>query len=160
VIRSVSKFLHPDLRLALLAGDETTVARLEGRQAVGTRWVSHLLQALVADMLAAPEFDTRAARAREVYAARRAELIAALADRGIQAWGRSGLNVWVPVRAEGPVARALLDAGYLVTSGETFRIASPPGMRVTISTLRPGEADAIAEVIATVEHAGRPRRAY
>jgi DNA-binding transcriptional MocR family regulator len=160
VIRSVSKILHPDLRLALMAGDETTIARLEGRQAVGTRWVSHLLQALVADLLGAPGFDATAVRARDAYADRRAELIDALGAAGVTAHGRSGLNVWVPVREEGPVARALLEAGWLVTTGELFRIATPPGVRITIATLQPGEAVAIAGAIAAVEHAGRPRRAY
>jgi DNA-binding transcriptional MocR family regulator len=160
VIRSVSKFLHPDLRLAMMAGDQTTIARLEGRQAVGTRWVSHLLQALVADMLAAPEFGETAARARDAYTERRRQLIDALAARGIPAHGRSGLNVWIPVREEGPVSRALLDAGWLVRGGEPFRFQSAPGIRVTITTLRPGEAEGMADVIASVEHAGRRRGAY
>jgi DNA-binding transcriptional MocR family regulator len=160
VIRSVSKFLHPDLRLAMMAGDETTISRLEGRQAVGTRWVSHLLQALVAEMLGAPDFEAGAALARDAYASRRRMLIDALADRGIPAHGRSGLNVWVPVREEGPVSRALLDAGWLVRSGELFRMSSSAGMRITITTLKPDEAEAIADVIASVEHAGRRRGAY
>jgi DNA-binding transcriptional MocR family regulator len=160
VIRSMSKILHPDVRLALVAGDETTIARVEGRQALGVRWVSHLLQALAAEMLRDPRFADTCARAAAAYATRRQALIGALADRGVEAHGRSGMNVWVAVREEAPVVRALLDAGWLVLAGEHFRIRTPPGLRVTVSTLHDGEADEIARVIASVEHAGRPRRAY
>lgn len=160
VIRSVSKMLHPDLRTAVMAGDSSTIARLEGRQALGPRWVSHVLQAVAAELLGAPGLDAAMRRAGAVYAERRGELIGALAQRGIAAYGRSGLNVWVRVREEAPVVRALQDAGWLVSAGERFRLASPPGLRITATTLRPGEADLIAQVIAGVEQAGRPRGAY
>jgi DNA-binding transcriptional MocR family regulator len=160
VIRSVSKVLHPDLRLALVAGDETTIARVEGRQALGPRWVSHILQAVAAELLRDPGFQSTTRRARETYATRRRTLIDALADRGVAAYGRSGLNVWVSVREEAPVVRSLLDAGWLVLAGERFRIATPPGIRVTIATVQEDEAAELAQVIAGVEQAGRPRRAY
>ena len=160
VIRSMSKILHPDMRLALVAGDETTIARVEGRQALGPRWVSHVLQAVAAEMLRDPDFGRTCDRAADEYATRRATLIGAFAERGIQAYGRSGMNVWVSVRAEAPAVRALLDAGWLALAGEYFRIETPPGLRITISTLRDGEAEEIASALAAAEHAGRPRRAY
>jgi DNA-binding transcriptional MocR family regulator len=160
VVRSVSKVLHPDLRLALMAGDETTIARVEGRQALGPRWVSHIIQALVAEMLGAQDHLVAAAHARDVYTARRRALIAALAEHGIEAHGRSGLNVWVPLREEAPVVAALDAAGWRVLAGERFRLMSPPGIRVTISTLREEEAPELAEAIAGVALAARPRRLY
>jgi DNA-binding transcriptional MocR family regulator len=160
VIRSMSKILHPDARLALVAGDETTIARVEGRQALGPRWVSHLLQALVAELLRDPAFERTAARAERAYADRREALLGALADHGLAAHGRSGMNVWVPLREEAPVIRALHDAGWLVRAGERFRIRTPPGIRITIATLQPGEAEEVAATIAAAEHAGRPRRDY
>ena len=160
VIRSVSKMLHPDLRTALMAGDPLTIARVEGRQALGPRWVSHILQAVVAELLGDPGLDVAMARAGSIYAERRGELVGALAQRGVAAYGRSGLNVWVAVREEAPVVRALQDAGWLVTAGERFRLAAAPGLRITATTLEPGEAEQIAQVIAGVEQAGRPRGAY
>jgi DNA-binding transcriptional MocR family regulator len=143
-----------------VAGDETTIARVEGRQALGPRWVSHILQATTAILLRDPESRRRARRARDVYTRRRRALIDALAERGIAAHGTSGLNVWVPVREEAPVVRGLLDAGWSVLAGEPFRLATPPGIRVTISTLLEHEAAEVAQVIADVEQRGRLRRAY
>jgi len=160
VIRALSKMLHPDLRVALVAGDPTTIARVEGRQALGPRWVSHILQATAAELLLDPAFEAIVTRARKIYAARRAALIGALAEHEVPAHGRSGLNVWIPVREEAPVVRALLQAGWLVTAGEVFRFASAPGIRVTTAALAEPDALDVAAVIASVEHAGRPRRAY
>ncbi len=160
VVRSMSKSLHPDLRVGLLCGDQTTIARVEGRQALGPRWVSHLLQAVAAEMLDDPGFGGTCARAADAYNERRKALISALAEHDVRGYGRSGVNVWVPVREEAPVVRALLGAGWLVFAGEHFRLATAPAIRITISTLEDGEARELARVIAEVEHARRPRRAY
>jgi DNA-binding transcriptional MocR family regulator len=160
VIRSVSKALHPDLRLALLAGDETTVARVEGRQALGPGWVSRLLQTIAAELLADPGFESTATRARDTYARRRQTLISALAERGLPAHGRTGMNVWIPVRGESAVISALLDAGRLVAAGERFRIETEPAIRVTTSTLSEPDAIEIARIIAAVEHGASQRTGY
>jgi DNA-binding transcriptional MocR family regulator len=153
VLRSTSKVLHPDMRLAFLAGDETTVARVEGRQWLGPRWVSHILQATVAGLLAQASPDT----ARDTYARRRNTLIDALATHGIHAHGRSGLNVWVPVHEEAPVVTAVLEAGWRVLAGERCRIATAPGIRVTTAVLPEEDAAELAQAIAA---AGRGRLAY
>ncbi|HET8798664.1 MAG TPA: aminotransferase class I/II-fold pyridoxal phosphate-dependent enzyme, partial [Thermoanaerobaculia bacterium] len=96
VVRSVSKAMGPDLRVALVAADALTHARVEGRQNLGVRWVSHILQRLVV-LLAKDRAPLRAGR---IYTQRRNALLAALRERGIAAHGASGLNVWIPVPEE------------------------------------------------------------
>jgi DNA-binding transcriptional MocR family regulator len=148
VVRSVSKSLGPDLRLAVLTGDATTVARLEGRQLVGTGWVSHVLQRLVATLWTDGATTATIKRAAATYTARREGLIAALARRRVAATGRSGLNVWVPVPEELPVVQALLEAGWAVNGGERYRIASGPAIRITITTLGADEVEPLADAVA------------
>ena len=153
-VRSVSKSLGPDLRLAVLAGDPTTVSRVEGRQLLGTGWVSRILQQTVAALWSDPAVAERLTQAEETYAARRAALIEALGRRGIAARGRSGLNVYVPVVEEARVVATLLRRGWAVTPCERWRIASPPAIRVTTATLGAEEAERFASDMA---HALRPR---
>jgi DNA-binding transcriptional MocR family regulator len=129
-IRSVSKSLGPDLRLAVLAGDEATVARVAGRQALGTGWVSYQLQELVADLWSDPSVARALRLAADVYAARGEALRSALRGQGIAASGRSGFSCWVPVPDEDGVASALASAGWAVAPGQRFRIAAAPGVRI------------------------------
>ena len=156
-IRSVSKSLGPDLRLAVLAGDEVTVSRVEGRQALGTGWVSGLLQEIVAELWADRATGRLLARAATAYAQRRRYLLDALAGRGVRATGRSGLAVWVPVPDEPAATSALLEKGWAVAPGERFRIATPPGIRIGTGTLTADEAARLAADIAGIR-ASRPRR--
>lgn len=148
VARSVSKSLGPDLRLALLAGDAATIARVEGRLSLGIRWVSHLLQRTVAALLADRAVGLQLREAAHTYTERRQALIEALARRGVAASGRSGMNVWVPVPDEQATASALLATGFAVLSGAPFRIRSAPAVRVTTATLQPDEAEVVADALA------------
>jgi len=141
VIRSVSKSLGPDLRLAVLAGDEATVTRVAGRQALGTGWISYQLQEMVAEMWADPSVGRSLRTAASVYAGRRDALRSALRRHGITASGRSGFTCWVPVSDEDGVASSLAAAGWAVAPGQRFRLAAPPGVR--ISSARLEQADAV-----------------
>ncbi len=147
-VRSVSKVLGPDLRVAFLAGDEMTLTRVETRQRLGAGWVSQILQRICLALLCDPDTERLLERAAKTYRARREAMLSALQRHGLQGFGRSGMNVWVPVADELTVVRRLFDAGFAVSAGERFRIASPPGIRITISTLREGEAGEVARCIA------------
>ncbi|MGH8887208.1 MAG: aminotransferase class I/II-fold pyridoxal phosphate-dependent enzyme [Egibacteraceae bacterium] len=160
VVRSVSKSLGPDLRVAVLAGDPVTSGRVEGRQRLGPGWVSGVLQQLVADLWADEAVTAQLAEAASAYAARRAALIAALAAHGLRAVGASGLNVWVPVPEEGAVLTGLLRAGWAVQPGEPYRLASPPAVRVTTAALTEPEAERVAaDLAALFTPSTRTRRA-
>ena len=148
VIRSVSRLLGPDLRVAYVAGDRQTIGRVEARQAVTTSWVSRLLQEVVADLLASAAVDRGLRRAAAETDARRAALLAALGRRGVAAHGRSGLHAWIPVREEAFALARLADAGYAVLAGERFRLRTPPAVRVTTAGLRPGEVEPLADALA------------
>lgn len=148
IVRSVSKGLAPDLRVGLLAGDAETVARVEGRQMLGLRWVSHLLQRLVVELWRDRSVEALLRRAEATYTERRQSLRGALAAHGVEARGATGLNVWVPVPAEAPVLQGLLAAGYAVAPGERYRLQSPPAVRITTAALAAAEAPAVAAALA------------
>ncbi|MFG2925087.1 aminotransferase class I/II-fold pyridoxal phosphate-dependent enzyme [Streptomyces sp. NPDC048305] len=153
-VRSVSKAYGPDLRLAVVTGDELTVDRVTGRQRLGPGWVSSLLQCAVAHLWESGAVDV-AAVARS-YAERRNALVGALAERGVQAYGRTGMNVWVPVGDEtGTVAR-MLHAGWAVAPGARFRMASRQGVRVTVSPLSLGDVEPLADALAAAAPPAAP----
>ncbi|WP_328773025.1 aminotransferase class I/II-fold pyridoxal phosphate-dependent enzyme [Streptomyces sp. NBC_00286] len=155
-VRSVAKAYGPDLRLAVFTGDPVTADRVQGRQRLGPGWVSHLLQRAVVRLWASGAVDVRAVAA--AYGQRRDTLIGALAERGVEAYGRSGMNVWVPVPDEtGPVAR-LLHSGWAVAPGAGFRVSSPPGLRITVSTLAPQDIGPLADAVASAIDRAPARR--
>jgi DNA-binding transcriptional MocR family regulator len=153
VVRSVSKSLGPDLRLAILAGDATTVARVEGRQALGAGWVSHVLQSAVASLWTSAATDRRFRDAAQAYTRRRRALLDALARQGLAAQGRSGFNVWIPVREEAATIAGMAAAGWAIRAGEPYRIQSPPAVRITISSLTLDEVPRVAAALADTQSA-------
>ena len=153
VVRSLSKVLGPDLRIALVAGDPLTVSRIEGRQRLGPGWVSHLLQRLAAEVLLDPDTTPRLAETETTYTTRRRALVDALAARGMEARGDSGIGVWIPLPDEAAVVRELLVQGWAVSPGERYRFRSAPGIRVTTTALEPDEAEAFADALASLRAA-------
>ncbi|WP_330341295.1 aminotransferase class I/II-fold pyridoxal phosphate-dependent enzyme [Streptomyces sp. NBC_00557] len=146
LVRSASKAYGPDLRVAVLTGDPVTVDRVRGRQRLGPGWVSLLLQRAVTRLWSQGAVD-RAAVAK-AYGARRDGLVDALAERGVAAHGRSGMNVWVPVPDETGAVGRLLQSGWAVAPGARFRVASLPGVRITVSTLTEEDIGPLADAVA------------
>jgi DNA-binding transcriptional MocR family regulator len=159
VVRSVSKSLGPDLRLAILSGDARTIARVEGRQTLGIRWVSHILQRLVVALWRDKGVQRLLARAERTYARRRDALVDALRVRGIEAHGTSGLNVWIPLAEESAVVQALFQRGWAVAAGERYRIRTPPAIRVTIASLDAADVASFADDLAETVRPAKRRAA-
>ncbi|WP_027346005.1 aminotransferase class I/II-fold pyridoxal phosphate-dependent enzyme [Hamadaea tsunoensis] len=143
-LRSASKPYGPDLRIAVLAGDATTVSRVEGRMRLGSGWVSTVLQHTLLRLWATVDVS----EAGREYDRRRDALVTALRDRGLPAMGRTGINIWVPVADETRTLTALRDAGYAVAPGSVYRLAAPPGVRVTIANLETAEVERFADAFA------------
>lgn len=147
-LRSASKAYGPDLRVALLAADETTHDRVAGRLRHTSRHVSRIIQGTWCDALTDHATQRLVRTAEQTYNERRQALLDALSAREVEAHGRSGLNVWVPVPDESAALSALLAAGYAAAPGSWFRIRSGPALRVTTATLDPAAAPRVADALA------------
>lgn len=147
LVRSLSKALGPDLRLALVASDAQTSNRLRLRLAGGTSWVSHILQDIAEACLLDPRRNPLA-DARADYARRRRLLAEALRAEGIGITDTAdGLNLWLPLAGDGQtIAGELARRGWLIRAGDAFGITdTTPGLRITISTLLPDQASRLAK---------------
>ena len=140
LIRSVSKFLGPDMCLAVAATDPETAGRLAFRLSPGTTWVSHILQRLVLAQLTDETALAEIADAGRHYAERNRGFAAELTARGLPAEPADGLNLWVelPVQAR-TVAERLMRRGWLARTGDEFQLAEHPEpshhLRLTVHDL-------------------------
>jgi DNA-binding transcriptional MocR family regulator len=151
-VRSASKPFGPDLRVAVLAGDDATIARVVGRMRIGTGWVSTVLQRLLLRLWRDAEVGAAIAVAAASYEQRRLALRDLLSARGLQAHGITGINIWVRVADETSTVGALREAGYAVAPGSLFRMGSPPGIRITVSPLDEIGLVPLADAVAAAAH--------
>ncbi|AGL20272.1 aminotransferase class I/II-fold pyridoxal phosphate-dependent enzyme [Actinoplanes sp. N902-109] len=147
-IRSASKPFGPDLRVAVMAGDEATMGRVLGRLRIGSGWVSTVMQRLMLRLWREDPLTDRFAQAVHSYEQRRQALRDALHERGVEAHASTGINVWVRVPDETRAVTALRDAGYAVAPGSMFRTTSPPGIRMTVSPLDQRDIEPLADAVA------------
>jgi DNA-binding transcriptional MocR family regulator len=154
LIRSVSKFLGPDMCLAIAATDPETAERLAMRLSPGTTWVSHLLQRLTLAQLTDADAVARVAAAGAHYAERNAAFAARLRAHGIPIPDTEGLSLWVelpqPARL---VAERLMRRGWLARTGDDFalgeRAEASHHLRLTVHDLSDDDADTlIADLVA------------
>jgi DNA-binding transcriptional MocR family regulator len=151
-VRSASKPFGPDLRIAVVAGDATSIARVAGRMRIGSGWVSTMLQRLLLRVWRDESVGAWVETAAGVYANRREALLRALRERAVEAYGSTGLNVWVRVPDETRAVSVLREAGFAVAPGSMFRIDSPPGIRITVSDLVPEQVGPVADAVADAVH--------
>lgn len=153
LVRSVSKFLGPDMGLALVASDPYTAERLGMRLRPGTAWVSHLLQRLSLSLLTDDGVRAEVAAASAHYAERNESFCRALQKSGVLARQGDGLSVWVPVsRPAADVAARLRERGWIARSGDEFRVGpdavASHHLRVTAHELDDDAQARLAEAIA------------
>jgi len=147
LVRSTSKSLGPDLRLAFVASDEETSLRLQQRLNSGTNWVSHIIQKVAVSAINSPDFPSHLERVKETYRLRRQVLTDLLRYYDFQASDRhDGLNVWIPLDQDSSrLVMQLALKGWLVRGGEVFGLSQPAhGLRITVSDLDAAEAGKFA----------------
>lgn len=129
-IRSFSKLIAPDLRVALAAARPRLRTLLADAKSFSDGWTSRLLQRTLAHVLEDPDLPPALVHARETYRWRRSAAASAanalLAPNGGGTWcGPDGLNLWVQipqgVDAADVIERAAA-AGVRIAPGEPFFI--------------------------------------
>lgn len=157
LVRSLSKFIGPDICVALVASDRETASRLALRLSPGTTWVSHLLQRIALAQLTDANARALIDRAAGVYADNNAAFARALAERGVHVGVGStgagavragdGISVWVPVKAPAAeVAARLARHGWTVRPGDEFGLTeggtASRHIRVTVHELSESQVEA------------------
>lgn len=166
-IRSFSKAIAPDLRVAVAVAAPSLRGLIVEEKGYVDGWTSRLAQRIVARVLRDGELPRLVAHAAREYASRRRACIEALEASELVAAGGSvagavdGLNVWVQLPAgvdEVAVLERLAGAGFVATPGECFRLrpGSSGHVRLTVSAIDAATAAAAGAALgrAAAELAG------
>ncbi|WP_244163983.1 aminotransferase-like domain-containing protein [Caballeronia sordidicola] len=129
-IRTFSKALGTDFRLAVVSSSEKFAEQVQALRNFREGWTSRLLQCAAAILLTDPESLHQIACARETYAARLARLTDALTERGLPTPGKGVLSVWLPVRDQQYALVTLAARGIAVQPGSRFQVTHRPHIRV------------------------------
>lgn len=160
LVRSVSKFLGPDMCLALTASDPHTAERLSMRLTPGTTWVSHLLQRLTLALVTDAAAMSTVREAGHHYANRNEAFSRRLTELGLPTRAGDGLNLWV--RVGGPareVAAQLMRRGWLARPGDEFVLEDEDAahhLRLTVHDLSDADAEHLARDIAAAVGSATP----
>lgn len=150
LVRSVSKFLGPDMGLAIVATDPHTQSRLAMRLSPGTTWVSHILQRLTLSQLTMPAAQRIVGDAAQHYATRNAAFADLLIARGIAAPALSAISLWVDTGTSADaVVRELMKRGWLARTEDEFALNRSPGsgthVRLTVHDLSDDDQRQLAD---------------
>jgi len=137
-IRSFSKSIAPDLRIAVAAVRPRLRTFLMEAKTFADGWTSRLTQRTLAWILADEELDPLLTRAALAYAERRTvtarELHQMLGPLGGNAWnGSDGVNIWVHLPSG-------LDSSHIVEQAASLGVLVAPGEPFFI---RPGRGDVL-----------------
>jgi GntR family transcriptional regulator/MocR family aminotransferase len=173
-IRSFSKSIAPDLRLAVATARDPLRSLVAEEKSFADGWTSRLTQRVLAHAFADPALDAALDAARTAYAERREAAARAIEEvlaplGGGASPGDDGLHVWVTLPPGCDSAGVLAEAaqrGYLAAPGEPFFVH--PGHSRALRLNAGGGVDAaqaadagraIGAAVASAHHAPHGRGA-
>jgi len=152
LVRSVSKFLGPDMCLAIVASDPGTAGRLAERLNPGATWVSHLLQRLALEQLTDADAVAAVTAAAAHYADRNRIAAAAFTAAGVPVIAGDGLSLWVPLPVPARAAsEQLMRRGWLARPGGEFVLENELAarhLRLTVHDLSDADLERLATDLA------------
>jgi DNA-binding transcriptional MocR family regulator len=155
-MKSFSKSIHPDIRVAALVGAPALI-RAAHRRRVGGFSVSRINQDLLRVLLQDEGRQEHSTRVRKEYQRRQSVFLETLAEHGIHVRGGGGFNVWVPVRSESDALVYLATKGIGVAPGSAFQVRSDePHVRVSTAAIT-SDVASVAKEIAIAARVGRSK---